>query len=128
MKKKTCKNRDHYDVCYELMTQLHWKPELCRSFKDKSLIVELPCKVGDVVYYIANIERTSRLLPFINEYAVCEIRHSKRKIYFDLCNKKDVDKNKKIYHTTSLDKFGKNWFTDKAKAEEMLKNNIRSIK
>lgn len=45
-----CKDCIHYDVCCELMKQLHWKPELCNSFKDKSLIVELPCKIGKELF------------------------------------------------------------------------------
>lgn len=64
----TCKDCYHYDVCCELMKQLHWKPELCNSFKDKSLIVELPCKVGDKVYYIS----TKRPSPSIYEIAEAE--------------------------------------------------------
>lgn len=51
----TCKNCIHYDVCCELMAQLQWRPELCKSFKDKSLIVELPCKVGRFVVADINL-------------------------------------------------------------------------
>lgn len=36
----TCKDCYYYDVCCELMKQLHWKPEPCNSFKDKSRIIE----------------------------------------------------------------------------------------
>lgn len=35
----TCKDCYHYDMCRELMKQLHWTPELCNSFKDKSQIM-----------------------------------------------------------------------------------------
>lgn len=45
----TCKDCIHYEVCgYGLV-----KPEdaVCDSFKDKSRFVELPCKVGDRVYF-----------------------------------------------------------------------------
>ena len=48
----TCKDCYHYDVCCELMKQLHWKPEPCNSFKDKSRIIELRCKVGDKIYVL----------------------------------------------------------------------------
>lgn len=50
----TCKDCIHYDVCSDLMAQLHWKPELCITFKDKSRIIELSCKIGDTVYYVYN--------------------------------------------------------------------------
>lgn len=38
-----CKDCYHYDVCSK-------KDEMCKNFKDKSLIVELPCKLGQIVY------------------------------------------------------------------------------
>ena len=48
----TCKNCIHYDVCTNIWTYVNRTLE-CRHFKDKSKQIELPCKVGDVVYYIA---------------------------------------------------------------------------
>ena len=56
---KTCTDCIHYDVCRE------WSAEfiderlkmgagcVCKDFKDKSRYIELPCAVGDVVYYIS---------------------------------------------------------------------------
>lgn len=49
---KTCKDC----VCNELCTTIGFNNgfkggEQCRHFKDKSLFIELPCKVGDTVYY-----------------------------------------------------------------------------
>lgn len=73
----TCKDCYHYDVCCELMQQLHWRPELCNSFKGKSRIVELPCNVGDYVYYVTfdfnnvRIPKKAKVLSFsINENGV----------------------------------------------------------
>lgn len=40
----TCKDCIHYALCKFM------DGEICNHFKDKSLIIELPCKVGDVVY------------------------------------------------------------------------------
>lgn len=48
----TCKNCYHYNVCCELMKQLHWKPELCNSFKDKSRIIEPTLNVGEKVWFL----------------------------------------------------------------------------
>lgn len=49
----TCKDCYHYNVCRELMKQLHWKPEPCNSFKDKSRIIELPF-VAMIEQYLVN--------------------------------------------------------------------------
>lgn len=122
----TCRDCIHYDVCHNNFKNIDLNEEMtdehcCVYFKDKSRIIELSCKVGDTVYYIANIGKTSRLLPFINEYSVLTIRHSKRTIYFDLCNKNEKHKNEKVVLTVSMNNFGKNWFTSKLEAEKELK-------
>lgn len=57
---KTCKDCIHYDVCeYEYPDFVHEKEDKnadmekeCIQFKEKSLFVELPCKVGDTVYLV----------------------------------------------------------------------------
>lgn len=47
----TCKDCIHCDVCkWEGLPPL---AEQCEDFKDKSRYIELPCKVGDMLYYIA---------------------------------------------------------------------------
>lgn len=49
----TCKDCIHYDVCYWFKN--YGADEYCvdcRKFKDKSRIVELPCKVGSTIYRI----------------------------------------------------------------------------
>lgn len=50
----SCKDCVHYDVCQNLemngISRIH--PKQCSNFKDKSRFVELPCKVGDKVYFI----------------------------------------------------------------------------
>lgn len=56
----TCKDCVHYDVCKGwcsgideyINPQGTENQEPCKHFKDKSRFVELPCKVGDVVYAI----------------------------------------------------------------------------
>ena len=40
----TCKDCLHYEVCY------YHDFEECEWFRDKSELVHLPCKVGDIVY------------------------------------------------------------------------------
>ena len=60
----TCKDCIHYDVCYK-------KPDHfddlnvnggCKDFAEKSRFIELPCKVGDVVYQVTR--------NFISEFRV----------------------------------------------------------
>lgn len=76
----TCKDCIHYDVCgyrnienpkecNETISDLNDIEKLCESFKDKSLYIELPCKVGDTVY-----EPTRR---GINTYKIVRINISK---------------------------------------------------
>ena len=58
----TCKDCIHYDLCRSCSRiQLGWHgnsvhyveniEEICKDFKDRSRFVELPCKVGDTVYF-----------------------------------------------------------------------------
>lgn len=46
-----CENCYHFDICI-----FHGASgcERCMQYKDKSLIVELPCKVGDDLYWISD--------------------------------------------------------------------------
>lgn len=63
----TCEDCYHYEACKEKFAGLRKicvkNPEkhleldpraeiVCQQFKDKSLIIELPCKVGDKVYAV----------------------------------------------------------------------------
>lgn len=49
-----CQDCMHYGVCQSLemngISKIH--PKQCSHFKDKSKFVELPCKVGDKVWFI----------------------------------------------------------------------------
>nr|DAF79756.1 MAG TPA: hypothetical protein [Caudoviricetes sp.] len=110
----TCKDCYHYDACKEKFAGLKKlcveKPEKhteldpqvenrCQQFKDKSLIVELPCKVGDIFFIIAQrFEKGKYTDFFIDErqiscfeydgksltiYDFDEIRFALDDIYFD---------------------------------------------
>ena len=46
----TCEDCIHIDVCKNLIGG--WKTLCCEDFKDRSRFVELPCKLGDFVYFI----------------------------------------------------------------------------
>ena len=52
-----CENCYHYEMCCDWISRTFipvTKEEgsACEHFKDKYLIVELPCKVGDILYVI----------------------------------------------------------------------------
>ena len=88
----TCKDCYFYNVCSKKdgTTNFYGKElacndveKRCQYFKDKSRIVELPCKVGDKVYYIT-IKRyvplthkivEAEVLDYnINEYGICGVK------------------------------------------------------
>lgn len=49
----TCKDCIHYDVCDDCGLRFIVDVEdKCKEAKDKSRFVELPCKVGDKLYFI----------------------------------------------------------------------------
>lgn len=58
----TCKDCEHYLLCANDITNLYEDfknksdvEERCLYFKDKSTMLELPCKVGDTVYTIPSL-------------------------------------------------------------------------
>lgn len=48
-----CKDCVHYEVCNRIGNKILNGFEVCDQFKDKSRFVELPCKVGDIVYKVS---------------------------------------------------------------------------
>ena len=59
MNQKTCKDCIHHEVCKYKDKKVSLGTKVCelvadgfKCFKDKSRIVELPCKVGDKVFCI----------------------------------------------------------------------------
>lgn len=48
-----CKNCLHYEVCADVMLKI--ANPICKCFLDKSKIIELPCKVGDTVWWVTTI-------------------------------------------------------------------------
>lgn len=60
--KMTCKDCIHYDVCIQNIDTQTEGLTVCKYFKDKSRFIELPCKVGDIVYRIEYVDNTNILL------------------------------------------------------------------
>ena len=51
----TCKDCLHYEVCqFHIDEETKLTVNECEYFKDRSKFIELPCKVGDMVYYFFN--------------------------------------------------------------------------
>ncbi len=53
---KNCKECFHYELCQALedngqASKIH--PNECYFYKNKELVIELPCKVGDTVFIIS---------------------------------------------------------------------------
>lgn len=57
----TCKDCIHYDICTMAFASCDMAYEECEHFKEKSRFIELPCKVGELVYCI----HENKVLPCI---------------------------------------------------------------
>lgn len=88
LNKKTCKDCYHYEKCYfEALKKSHLTGSdhreivcidnqiICKFFKDKSLIIELPCKVGKELFLTDYLMGHHRLkeYKFIGERVVMVI-------------------------------------------------------
>ena len=76
----TCRDCIHYDVCHNNFKNIDMNKEMtdkhcCVYFKDKSRIIELPCKVGNLVF--------EPYRDFINVYEITTIRLSKYGLFFN---------------------------------------------
>ena len=112
-----CENCIHYEMCLwqkggvNLMLAEH----NCDFYKDKSLCVELPCKVGDDLFEISQL-KDKRILPFINIHTCSGFTVFVRKRGVDVwCNAGNG------VRTYKLNNFGKTVFLTKEDAERKLK-------
>ena len=68
----SCKDCIHYEACESQVPRTFWNSETfyyhCKCFKDRTRFVELPCKVGDVVY--SYCEDLFRILPYFIEQII----------------------------------------------------------
>lgn len=112
-----CKNCIHYDVC-----GFEWCDDdaltFCKDFKDKSHIIELPCKVGDTVYLVDfeygiykcivnDIQILSDNEPVFTLYYYSQNGYEPAELEWDI----DIE----------IDCFGKTVFLTKEEAEKKLK-------
>ena len=99
-----CKNCLHYAVCgYALNSKTIYE---CYFFTDKSKIIELPCKVGDICWFIRN----NKIIKTTVEKIVLK---EKGRLYLKLsCNS---------LYETSCRSIGKTVFFTYEEAEQALK-------
>lgn len=102
----TCKDCIHYDVCgfewcdSEALT-------FCKDFKDKSRIIELPCKIGDKIYNVK----------WWDDIPETKIINGKK--YSRIVRKYKITKSK--FTLYDLNWFGTKVFLTKEEAEAKLK-------
>ena len=113
----TCKKCIHYNVCCELMAQLHWKPELCRSFKDRNRFVELPCKLGDSIFYIHRSSQGNNYILKADVLGVIvSIYEEFKRIYLRI-----IFEDSRGYTDITTDIYGVNAFSSSEDEETRLK-------
>ena len=75
----TCKECVHVEACLESDKDL-----ICRDYKDSSRFVELPCKVGDTVYWDILGKPVEDEITNITIYDNCTRVFLKKGISFDI--------------------------------------------
>lgn len=103
---EVCQTRDGQTEFYGLDIDCNNVEELCEHFKPKSRFVELPCEVGQTVYFIGRF--TEQIVPS----KVISIGYNEGGFYL-ICEN---------FVTVSVtEQLGKTVFLDPAKAEKALK-------
>ena len=102
----TCKDCIHYEVCKKtrIMNPSHNYATECIDYKDYSQFVELPCKVGDFVYFI----KARRVMADI----VSKVTIDRRGVMLQRANG---------YNLGYTDQLGKKIFLTLEEAEQALK-------
>lgn len=113
-----CNQCSHCEVAYcdnaeDAITRL---AELEDKIENGTLI-ELPCKVGDKIWYVSHIRiEKDRAINILEEWDVEKID-----IYDYLIICRLTHKGTDHYNTAREDEFGEMWFTTKAEAEAKFK-------
>ena len=127
----TYKNCIHYEVCNaergELLSRINQGCEQCKHFKDKSLIVELPCKIGKFVYADINLFCKDCLREEVRklDYICCDVinirydRNMKALIYLRPLYRRDFSSRYHIFVPSSA--IGTTVFLTVQEAQEKLK-------
>ena len=114
----TCKDCIHNELCEVMhkfgVVDLPYNDEtICELFKNKANIIELPCKVGDIVYYLDGTilnESKVHCISFGGRYGT----YSQGQIHIYDSDKDNI--------TVKIEQFGKTVFLTKEEAEQKLRN------
>ena len=105
----TCKDCIHSEVCYYHGEDID-SPGICGFFTDRSRFVELPCKLGDFVYFI-----------------------KARRVMADIVSKFTIDRRGVMlqrvngYNLGYTDQLGKKIFLTHEEAEKALKEREENV-
>lgn len=112
----TCKDCIHFGICKKGFPWADGKGGgWCDDFKDKSRIVELPCKVGDTLYDI--YESVANGNTHIRELKVKDIHirlDLRDKMWLSVCG-----------YFFGFEEFGKTVFLTREEAEESLRKKVQ---
>lgn len=114
-----CKDCYHCKACEEMCDNiLNWEEEeICDRFKDKSRIVELPCKVGDRAYFFGCVCDEEGKEKFdIENGEVVSLSHQNDGLWMYCRYKSGLT----YWHKVEKD-FGKKVFLAREEAEEALR-------
>ena len=119
-----CENCLHYEVCADVMKKdlfikekmLRIANPICKCFLDKSKVIELPCKVGDVVYKVSFVHKN--ITPLTVEGFLCNL--SSWKVHCTHLIPSWVG-NQKEHIYIAFSSFGKRVFLTYEEAERALK-------
>ena len=109
----TCKDCIHYEVCKEtrIMNPSHNYSTECNDYNDRSRFVELPCNIGDFVYYII---ANKVIAEIVTQFTIKrdDLHYDKKQTILQRFNCKDI---------CSAEKIGNRFFLTKQEAENALK-------
>lgn len=110
----TCNDCIHYEVCKVhgmKVDDTNFRKEFCGCFKDKSRFVELPCNVGDTVYFITDRNKGYKKFEII-ETTVTKVGRKGSGAFFQMRINSTYE--------TAVSALGKNVFATREEAEKKL--------
>ena len=111
-----CENCYHYEAC-DARFDVEAYGCKCEDYKDKSLIVELPCKVGDTVY----IQYKKKIYP-VSVYAIrYDTKTNNKRICVEGWLQIDECYQHEYLATFKWESVGKTVFLTREEAEKALK-------
>lgn len=125
MQCKRCYHRYVCDRCERMSEAVSYNRGLCIDYKAAASIVDVPCRIGDKVYYIPThsidqiITVTVVAIHLSDEGAIRRKKHKSHLI--------GIEQNSRTNIKLNLDDFGILVFTDRKEAEKALRKRKRDI-